>query len=313
MKEEMERMRRRIEMAERAAEREYMDFDDSVTPNSLITSQKSTREVGIETLQSKTRKLAKKRELERKRRKVAACVKEHVGPMDTIKKISTGNDSRRSFNIKCPECSVTFTRLHQHLQNAHKYSLDDARFKESEIRVMYLWALKEKHGNPKPLPCEICFTWHLRLDHHFIYKHKDISKEERLRLVISTREKYWSNTEVSDNNPKDRKSAAAACATKKSSLVIKNAVAQSSTSGSSLNYMPPGAEKITHKDCAIWSIQNQDFLIYYKGSEELLDAFVEEMSRKHPRQRALNYRAHVEYIWAVIDPDMQLFSEMCLQ
>ena len=102
-------MRRRIERAERAVQREYKDFDDSITPNSPITSHQSTREAGSKMLLSKTRKLAKKRKLERKRRKVAACIKEHVGPMDTIKKISTGNDNWRYFNIKCPECSVTCT------------------------------------------------------------------------------------------------------------------------------------------------------------------------------------------------------------
>ena len=68
--------------------------------------------------------------------------------------------------MRCPECQIVSSNLKPHLICAHKYSEQSAKFKESELRVMYLWAKQDKHGSTKSLPCHLCFKWHLRLDNH---------------------------------------------------------------------------------------------------------------------------------------------------
>ena len=55
--------------------------------------------------------------------------------------------------------------------------------------------------------------------------------------------------------------------------------------------------------------KNENFLLYYEDSTSLLEAFKDELCVKHPVSRAVGYRNHVEYIWKVIDPEMQIFPK----
>ena len=307
LKDEMERLRLRIARAERAAERDYLSDSDShlssVANNTKTVPLKA--EKGKKFL-SRAQTLYKKRMLERKRKKAASCILEHVGPSGTVKSRRTGvaNKERRVFDIQCPECPLKSSRLHSHLESVHKYTSEEAKFKESEVRVMYLWAKKEKHGIPKPLPCELCFTWHLRLDNHIKYSHKDMDQEKCADMTKMAREKYWTNSEVAPtinrtSNEKQLKKIPA----------LKFQPPNSDVPKIGANYIPSRAKTITNKDTKGWHIEGDDFLIYYTNAEDLLNAFVEEMSRKHPQRRALNYRAHLEYIWDIVDQKRQLFPK----
>ena len=61
--------------------------------------------------------------------------------------------NRRKYDIKCLECPFVASQLHKYSISGHNYDVSEAKFKESEIRVFYLWTQKEKQGILKPLPC----------------------------------------------------------------------------------------------------------------------------------------------------------------
>ena len=133
--------------------------------------------------------LVKKRKDQRRERKFA-CVEEFVEPAGTIVQRNIGvDDNRRVFDIKCPECSFVATKLLQHLASIHKYTDSEAKLKESEVRVMYLWANKDKHD--VPLPCQLCCNCHIRLDNHLKRIHK-LDKNEVQSMLKAGRGKHWS-------------------------------------------------------------------------------------------------------------------------
>ena len=57
--------------------------------------------------------------------------------------------------------AANILNLTWHLLKKHEYEPKDAAFKQSELRVLFLWAQRDKSGHQLPLPCEDCKIWHL--------------------------------------------------------------------------------------------------------------------------------------------------------
>ena len=161
----------------------------------------------------------------------------------------------------------------------HGSSQREAHLVESKLRVLFIWAQKEKHGTAKPLPCEECSCWFSRLDIHLKgYHNYDHGKAKT--TVTDTRKKYWCDITGE----------------------VKESVETSNSS--TVNYVPVNSKSITMRQKKEWGIENYDFHITYENGDDLLDAFHEEIScKKSNDQYATNYRNHVEYIWTVVDPD----------
>ena len=151
--------------------------------------------------------LNKKRQEERKRKKVDKAVQMYCGSANSVriqKRAYKGKmksfEKKRKYEMVCPECTVTVlgSHLKEHLWIKHpkKWNKNSAKMRESEMRVMYLWASKPNFkSQPKPLPCEECHNWHLRLDAHLV-KHKahaNLNGEERGGIMRRMRLKYWGN------------------------------------------------------------------------------------------------------------------------
>ena len=222
-------------------------------------------------------------------------MKQYVGEADTIQLRYTGqNADKKAYDIKCPICNFVSTRLHQHLVGKYKYEEKEAKSQESKIRVMYTWAQKNKHGVAKPLPCEDCGGWVSRLDDHLKIKHK-YDKVKTKEIVDLARKKYWcEEVKVSNKYNKDNKI--------NDKEKIKAMKHSEPYTGSTVDYLPPDAAKITDKQKEEWDITGDEFLIYYSRSEKLPEAFqIELVKRKGDSVNAKRYVQHVKFIWRMID------------
>ncbi|XP_065676531.1 uncharacterized protein LOC105844710 isoform X2 [Hydra vulgaris] len=294
LEEEIEILQSKLKKAERAAEREYMSDSSN---QSLINTNKTIKITQKKDFQN----LFKKRKDEQNRKKVRACLEKYVGSSETVKSRNAKNNCR-VFDIICPDCEVKQTRLSNHLISKHQFSKDDASLKESELRVLFLWAQKNKHGVAKPLPCLLCFKWHLRLDSHLRNKHK-MNKDQIVKVTSEARQKYWlfdcinqssSCTQLDRNIEKELKSTENTNSEKYQSF---------------LTYTPIGAKRISKEKMIEWDIQNENFSLCYENASDLLDGFKSELSKRHPISRALAYRNHVESIWFVIDGQMNIYPK----
>ena len=115
----------------------------------------------------KALKAAPKRTSEEKEgnklKKIKSFIEKHVCRLCKNDQRYTGVITRKkTHDIKCPECPFVASQLRKHLTSKHHYDALEAKFRESEIRVFYLWTQKDKHGTPKPLPCEIFKIWHAK-------------------------------------------------------------------------------------------------------------------------------------------------------
>ena len=52
------------------------------------------------------------------------------------------------------------------------------------------------------------------------------------------------------------------------------------------NYVLPRANALTDLDRQNWNITGDDFTIFYRNADELMDAFVTELENKHTKQRS---------------------------
>ncbi|XP_057302645.1 uncharacterized protein LOC130636789 isoform X2 [Hydractinia symbiolongicarpus] len=306
LKKSMEVMRKRLEKAEKAAEREYTyvegdnENDDDDVDMSVQKSENTSEEIRkTHKILSHGKILANKRKAERKRKKMLACVNKYVGPPGTIKERKTGViDYRKVYDIKCPVCSVVSSRLYQHLMLQHKFSDREAKLKESEVRVMFLWSKKEKHGIPKPLPCAICGVWHLRLRTHLKRKHK-FEGSKITEILETARKENWANEGCLENKAKLVKTA-----NQKAKKRTKCNREELINTGRTIKYLPDNAKEVNASNKADWDIEGDNFLMYYETGEELLEAFKSEVEKKKGAVKAKRYRQHVEYIWTIIDPNM---------
>ena len=99
-------------------------------------------------------------------------LRQYLGSADAVEMHRDG--SRRVYVYKCPICKIFIRdRLKRHLVLKHQLTEPDALFKQSKMRILFLWCNKNKHGTPLPLPCEDCGEWFMRLDHH-LKNHKGI-------------------------------------------------------------------------------------------------------------------------------------------
>ena len=253
LREEVEELRERLRKAERAAEREHMsDVDDDHSTEPTVNVIPSSRKKKMVSL---SKRLAKKRKEERQKKKVRSCVSQYVGPAGTIRKRHTGRDSlRRVYDIKCMICSFKSSRLSNHLVKKHQFDARDARMKESEIRVLYLWAKKPKHGIPKPLPCDICNLWYLRLDNHLKKKHKDMTNEQIRNVLEQARTKYWCDSEKSTSDITENTTDLAGKYSPKELIEKLNA-----NTSVGINYTPSGAKTIDREKAKQWDIEKRKF------------------------------------------------------
>ena len=317
IKSEIEKLQERLRRAERAAENED-ESDDRITTNSSNESSKDNSNIKrIRKRSGKRRTCGKKRGKvlvnvrnakmkrieKRRRKKLESCHEQYVGAIGTVIQRVSGS-GKRVFDMKCHLCNQEFTKLAQHLVNKHKLDEKEAKLKESELRVMYLWASKDKHGIAKPLPCEICSTWFMRLDNHLVERHK-LSVEEKNNIMEEARGKYWCSADIDQGSKSTEKPMNAGTNGKLSKTIIRN-------NGATVDYVPPNAKKLSDKDKENWGVGNDDFRIYYQKSEALLDAFKEELAKTKGSSEAMRYKRHVEYIWNIVDPEMVIVPKCAL-
>ena len=134
-----------------------------------------------------------KKRKEKKSKKIKSCIENFVCSPGKIDGRYTGvTTKRKTYGIKCPECPFVASQLPKHLTVKHQYVISEMKFKESEIRIFYLWSQKDKHGTPKPLPFKICKIWHARLRTHLKNLHK-FSSDEITRRKNASLKMYETN------------------------------------------------------------------------------------------------------------------------
>ena len=319
--EKVDLLRKQLAKAERAAEIEYMSVESEKT--SEIDDESLKEDIKIVSKKqflSKKQKLLRKRKQERIGKKSRATVQHYLGSHDavTLKYTSKG---KRVFDMKCPKCNEVIKNgfLNKHLEKNHKMSSSEAKLKTSEQRVMYLWAKKNKHGCEKPLPCEMCHTWHLRLGNHLHYKHKNISKADKSAIVMQMRSKHWGTVDdqnkVNTHNSKEVEKGVEANDSlpkifSKRSMSHKLPSARYS-SCSAAKYIPNNAIALTDEDRMKWKISEKDFFhFYYSDADTLLEAFEEDLiANGQNQQQAQQHVMYVEYIWNIVDESKTLFPE----
>ena len=302
-------MEDRLRHAERAAEREFQqsssNSEESTTEkfgkNSGLKSKKKRKKIGKFIVKNKraifrsAEDLKNKRKKRRMEQKIKSCHEKYVGPVGTVVERYVGASSeKRDFDMKCPMCDQEVTRLQQHLVLQHQMDEQDAKLKTSEMRVMFLWSRKSKHGVPRPLPCSICNTWMLRLDTHLVRKHK-LEKKEANEILKKARMNTWATSSITSTSTVKEHIPSHP---KLSSNQIKEAYLQSDLGP---EYVPPNAKVVTPELLKEWGCINDDFKIYYENGDLLLDAFKVELSLKKDKHQADQFKRHVEYIWSIVD------------
>ena len=296
----MDQMLQRIRRAGRVAERKYEEVgcERQVKVDGQQNRNGRSMEKIVKGSQTNIAKLRRKRKLERKRRKVQACHIQYVGPTGTVKAVKIGEHQKQGFDIKCGDCGMVCTKLRQHLVVKHKYTEDQARFKESELRVMCLWAKKDKHSIPKPLPCALCNIWFLRLDNHLKYKHKEMDIYQRQAILKTARDEYWQDIKIDISTHSSRlvSKSSEDIHKKLGHNILKSNLSQSSSTSVSAYYVPQGSTMLSMSDKLIRYTEDEDFQIYYETSELLLAAFVAELMIKDPERWAKSYESFGVYL-----------------
>ena len=119
--------------------------------SNVVSEEQKNEERNIK---KKASALRKKRIAEKRMARRRACIKTHLGSLDILQFRTYGyrKMKKRVYTFKCPECSEKIEiNLERHLVLKHKYKLKYAKMKQSEIRVMYLWASDDKNGKHLPL------------------------------------------------------------------------------------------------------------------------------------------------------------------
>ncbi|XP_057295982.1 uncharacterized protein LOC130624937 isoform X1 [Hydractinia symbiolongicarpus] len=303
--EEIEDLRKRLRRAERAAEKEFMD----VSSEKEICHEEAEGEERVKNdLKYKEKKLKEKRKRERLRKKVRANLELYLPSHDTVKPSHV--KKKRKFEMKCIECGEVMKSdsLAGHLVTIHKYSSDTARMKESELRVMFLWASKEKHGSEKPLPCVICNKWHMRLRNHLRYKHKDLQNEDINKIVESARKEYWCTAKLAETAKKGGVKHLEP-ENDEISKRSKDRFQANLYKGPAASYAPKNSFILTEFDRQLWNLKEKDFFnFYYKDQAFLMKAFEEDLVANGSSERqAKQHCQYVEYIWDIVDPSRTMF------
>ena len=313
-----------------AVEGDYEAISDlsDVETVTIKTKKKKKSEIG-----KKINKIKRSRLKQKRLKKSQACIKRHLGALDAVKirTYGSGKKLKRVFTFKCPECNVSIEiDLARHLVKKHKYDKKAAGMKQSELRVMFLWAKEPKVGSQLPLPCEECHKWHKRLDHHLKKKHP-MPVSEQKRLLSTLREKIWGSktTHCSGNSQYSANSEnmnihegqeAPSQQNESSSEDEMHFVRRASSSrkklinGEGKNYLPPGAFQLTPELLDKWRIADEDFFhIYYKTKATLMNAFVDDLRQGGmTKELALQHANQVELIWGVLDQTFSMFPRSVL-
>ena len=289
----------------------------------------------------KIKKIKKDRIKMRKQKRLDSCVIKHLGSSDVVKERSYGPDKvKRVFTFKCPECKEEIEiNLARHLVTKHKYEAKEAAMKQSELRVLYLWAKGEKTGKQLPLPCELCMKWHLRLDHHLNKKHK-MRKCERKKMLDTLRKKVW-NTNSVENYKRVNNSSKVGNGTndnKRAETELQNNSETDDEDGNSetddedtflrrakntskdyvqkcgVRYVPEGSSLISADQRKDWCLEDDDFFhITYKNKKLLMKAFKRDLcQRGYENNAAKQHIQQLELIWGVLDKKFEMFPKNAL-
>lgn len=238
-------------------------------------------------------------------------LKLYLGCSDRVAPVMTGlKNTKKSYLFKCDKCNKSFlgNSFADHMERKHSYTKNTSKLLQSKLRVFYLWCTKGKKGVQKPLSCPLCFTWHLRLDNHLKYKHKEIEKHEKHIIISIQREKEWCDLNEKKSYGVTNPNAPFKV---RSEQPILN---QQFVSQNPINYIPSNATKLTNDLHEKWNIEAEDlFDIYYDTPEKLLNAFEDNTTDLHPkrdRENAVQHRRHLKYVWQVIDKSMQIFPRI---
>ena len=291
-----EESRKRIDIAERACEREMYPEPRN---KSWIKADKRMRS-------TKLRKNNVSIKLQKQLTK-------YLGAENVVRAVMTGTGNRKkSYYFLCEYCKESYlgSNFVQHLVAKHKFSTRKGKMLQSKLRVLYLWILKNKKGVQRPLPCESCGIWHLRLDNHLKLKHNDLTDMEHKALLFDGRKKYWMDEEKHGSTEEEEEEEAGESESFTAGLETFTVRAKqpSLVAASNLhNYIPENAHSLTDVLRQKYGIKNHDFFdIYYKTAEELLNAFETHLT-DIGLQNASQHRRHSEYIWNVLDDKKQIF------
>ena len=269
-----------------------------------------------------------KRRKEKKKIQNDKLMTEILGDVKAVEEKYEGG--RRSYFYKCPECDIVIRdKLSRHLVKIHKFEINEAHMKQSEVRVMFLWIRSEKHNCPLPVPCEQCNEWFLRLDHHLRHhkKHLITDEDELSKLIDAAKNKFWGRG-ISTNKPRQRlvcdteikkSTTSETCNVNESEssesedegFVYRSKAAPLESCDPNLDYIPKNALHLTDDLRKKWQVKDDDFFtIYYRQVEMLLEAFFNDLaSAAMERDTAMAHKNKVELILTAINKreNMQMF------
>ena len=164
---------------------------------------------------------------------------------------------------------------------------------------MLLSCQAEKQGQNLPLPCKSCGQWQTRLDQHLARNaaHQLFTKQEEIEKIVNDlRKEYWEEgTSQEKNDTQDATSVHEVNSDNENVFVTRATHSTVASAPPSNDYLPPSANQITPELRGKWGIKYEDFFtIFYKGADELLDSFQEELqSSGHERDNAVQHRNQV--------------------
>lgn len=237
----------------------------------------------------------------------------HLGLGSTRKTKSASG--RRSYLFECPECKIEITdKLARHLINEHNYNEKMAKFKQSEMRILYSWSISDKHRTPLPAPCYEHNIWCSRIDHHARDFHPNLDQTQKKIFIESARNAVWKKG-VATSSSTATLSSSSSTATEEFILRSKPAELDNNIQGGA-SYVPLNAKKLNDLNRVEWGIKNSDyFSIYYNNVGDLLDAFqkdLEEGTCQENLAMASQHRNAVELVWSTISSEMEMFPTNAL-
>ena len=167
---------------------------------------------------------------------------------------------------------------------------------QSKMPVMFPWCRAEKHGQNLPLPCKSCGQWQTRLDQHLARNaaHQFFTKQEEIEKIVNDLKKEcWEKGTRQEKN--DATSVHEANSDNENAFATRATHSSVWSAPPSNDYLPPSSNWITPELKGKWGIKYEDFFtIFYKGADELLDSFQEELqSSAHERDNKVQHRNQV--------------------
>ena len=74
------------------------------------------------------------------------------------------------------------------------------------------------------------------------------------------------------------------------------------TDGETVEYLPRNAKALAKLQIEEFNIGKDDFQKFYDDSNQLLEAFKDELKVKKGETKSEQYNNHLDYIWTAVDP-----------